>query len=62
MAHLPVGGPAGSLAALARIPVRHKIYTHINNSNPILVQGSPEERAVHAAGWQIAYDGMEIAL
>jgi pyrroloquinoline quinone biosynthesis protein B len=62
MAHLPVGGPAGSLAALARIPVRHKIYTHINNSNPILVQGSPEEQAVHAAGWQIAYDGMEIAL
>jgi pyrroloquinoline quinone biosynthesis protein B len=62
MAHLPVGGPGGSLAALGRVAVRHKIYTHINNSNPILVQGSPEECAVRDAGWQIAYDGMEIAL
>jgi pyrroloquinoline quinone biosynthesis protein B len=62
MAHLPIGGPTGSLALLAASTVPHKIYTHINNSNPILVRGSPQERAVRDAGWEIAYDGMEIAL
>ena len=39
-----------------------RIYTHINNSNPMLRKGSPEEARVLAAGWQIAHDGMEIAL
>ncbi len=62
MAHLPIGGPEGSLTRLARAPVARKIYTHINNSNPILVHDSPEERAVRAAGWEIAYDGMEVSL
>jgi len=61
MAHLPIGGPNGSLATLSLLPTPHKIYTHINNSNPILVPGSPEETAVLAAGCKIAYDGMEVA-
>ena len=62
MAHLPISGDAGSLARLEHVAAPHKIYTHINNSNPILVEGSPEERAVRKAGWQIAFDGMEVAL
>jgi pyrroloquinoline quinone biosynthesis protein B len=62
MAHLPIGGPNGSLARLAGISAAHKVFTHINNSNPILVDGSPEAAAVDGAGWQVAYDGMEIAL
>jgi pyrroloquinoline quinone biosynthesis protein B len=62
MAHLPIGGEGGSLIRLAHVTAPHKIYTHINNSNPILVEGSPEERAVREAGWQIAFDGMEVAL
>jgi pyrroloquinoline quinone biosynthesis protein B len=62
MAHLPIGGEGGSLARLRQLTAAHKIYTHINNSNPILVEGSPEERAVREAGWQIAFDGMEVAL
>jgi pyrroloquinoline quinone biosynthesis protein B len=62
MAHLPIGGLGGSLSLLAAIPVPRKIYTHINNSNPILVGGSPQERAVRDGGWEIAYDGMEVAL
>jgi pyrroloquinoline quinone biosynthesis protein B len=61
MAHLPIGGPRGSLAALAATRARRKIYTHLNNSNPILVEGSDEQRAVVAAGWEIAFDGMEVA-
>lgn len=62
MAHLPVGGEHGSLALLSGIPVGRKIYTHINNTNPMLQEDSPEHRAVLAAGLEIAVDGMEIAL
>jgi pyrroloquinoline quinone biosynthesis protein B len=62
MAHLPVGGANGSLAQLARIPGPRKIYTHINNTNPMLREDSPEHRAVLAAGLEIAVDGMEITL
>jgi pyrroloquinoline quinone biosynthesis protein B len=62
MAHLPIGGEGGSLAGLARLVARHKVYTHINNTNPILLRDSPERRAVEQAGWQVAYDRMEIPL
>lgn len=58
MAHMPV---EASLAALAGARVGRKIYTHVNNTNPILVEGSAERAAVERAGWEIAYDGMEIA-
>jgi len=55
MAHVPI---ASSLA----MPLGNcrKIYTHINNTNPILDPSSEERRAVEAAGWEVAYDGMEI--
>jgi pyrroloquinoline quinone biosynthesis protein B len=62
MAHLPIGGDRGSLAGLAGCRARRKIYTHVNNSNPILVEGTNEHRAVRAAGWEIATDGMELAV
>ncbi len=61
MGHLPIDGADGSLASLAGIPGR-RIYIHINNTNPVLVDGSPERRRVEAAGWEIAEDGMEIVL
>lgn len=61
MAHLPIGGDAGSLARLATVDAGRRVYTHVNNTNPIL--GPTEERrAVEAAGWEIAFDGMEIDL
>ena len=62
MAHLPIGGENGSLAALreTRLPLR--IYIHLNNTNPVLVEDSPERAAVESAGWRVARDGMEIAL
>ncbi|HMI88955.1 MAG TPA: pyrroloquinoline quinone biosynthesis protein PqqB [Polyangiaceae bacterium] len=62
MAHLPIGDPAGSLEATSRLGVRRRIYTHINNTNPILVESSPERRAVTAAGWEVATDGMDVLL
>jgi pyrroloquinoline quinone biosynthesis protein B len=61
MGHMPIEGEGGSLAALKDLPGR-KIFVHINNTNPVLVDGSPERRRVEAAGWEIAFDGMEIVL
>jgi pyrroloquinoline quinone biosynthesis protein B len=61
MGHMPIDGENGTLAALASLPGR-RILTHINNTNPILVEGSNERRKVEAAGFEVAEDGMEIAL
>ena len=61
MGHMPIDGDGGSLAALAGLDGR-RIYIHINNTNPIHVAGSPERRKVEDAGWEVAADGMEIAL
>jgi pyrroloquinoline quinone biosynthesis protein B len=63
MGHLPIGGEAGSLSLLGREPsVRgvRTIYIHINNTNPILDQESPERRRVVDAGFEVAFDGMEL--
>jgi pyrroloquinoline quinone biosynthesis protein B len=62
MAHLPISGERGSLALLAGVRAVRKVFTHINNTNPMLVEGSPERRAVEAAGWEVAADGLEIHL
>jgi pyrroloquinoline quinone biosynthesis protein B len=61
MGHVSVAGPEGSLARLAGLENR-RIYIHINNTNPILISGSAEHRQVVEAGWEIAFDGMEVAL
>ncbi len=60
MAHHPIGGERGSIAALESLGGR-KIFTHINNTNPILRDGSEERTWVTAKGWEIARDGMEIS-
>jgi pyrroloquinoline quinone biosynthesis protein B len=63
MGHMPVSGPDGSNAALMDLPARaRRIFVHINNTNPMLIDGSPERCAVEAAGWEVAWDGMEIVL
>ena len=62
MGHMSMTGPAGSMAAFAPLDVARKVYVHVNNSNPVLIDGSPEQRTAAAAGWEIAFDGMEIAL
>jgi pyrroloquinoline quinone biosynthesis protein B len=60
MNHLPISD--GSLDFLRQAPARRKIYTHINNTNPILTPGSRERTAVEQAGIEIARDGLEIVL
>lgn len=62
MAHVPVGGAGGSLELLSNLPVERRYYTHVNNTNPILREGSPERRAVEARGWAVAEDGLELVL
>jgi pyrroloquinoline quinone biosynthesis protein B len=61
MGHVPVDGPGGTLALLGDLPAR-RVLLHINNTNPILLSDSPERRQVEAAGFEVAYDGMEIQL
>jgi pyrroloquinoline quinone biosynthesis protein B len=61
MGHMPVNGADGSLNALNGLGKR-RIYIHINNTNPILIDGSPERQRVEAAGWEVAADGMEVVL
>jgi pyrroloquinoline quinone biosynthesis protein B len=62
MAHVPVGGQEGSLSRLSHVRAERRIYTHVNNTNPILRDGSPERAAVERAGWEVAFDGMELQI
>jgi pyrroloquinoline quinone biosynthesis protein B len=61
MAHWPVGGPDGSLRFLSRLRGR-RVLIHVNNTNPVLREGSPERRALEAARIEVAVDGLEITL
>jgi pyrroloquinoline quinone biosynthesis protein B len=60
MGHLPIAGPHGSLAQLAALPVERKIYTHVNNTNPILLDDGPERRIISEHGMEVAVDGLEV--
>jgi pyrroloquinoline quinone biosynthesis protein B len=60
MAHLPVGGPAGSLEQLRPLRAPHRVYVHLNNTNPLLREDAPERATVIAAGWTVAWDGMTL--
>lgn len=62
MGHLPLWGENGSLKRLSQLSPSRKIFTHINNTNPILIEGSPERQIVEAAGMEVGYDGLTIEL
>ncbi|MCG8561179.1 MAG: pyrroloquinoline quinone biosynthesis protein PqqB [Hyphomicrobiales bacterium] len=62
MGHMNMSGADGSLAAFEALGVQRRIYIHINNSNPVLRETSPERGVVEGAGWEVAYDGMEVRL
>jgi pyrroloquinoline quinone biosynthesis protein B len=62
MGHMPIDGPDGSLAAFRNLRARHRYYTHVNNSNPILDPASPQAKALARAGFNVASDGLEISL
>ena len=62
MGHLPQSGPGGMIEVLDRLPAKRKILIHINNSNPILREDSPERAILTAHGIEVAIDTMEITL
>jgi pyrroloquinoline quinone biosynthesis protein B len=61
MGHAPLTGDGGTLDALAALPTR-TVLIHINNSNPILLDASPERAALEERGVTVAYDGLEVQL
>ena len=62
MGHLPLSGRDGLLAQFPNDSECRKILVHINNTNPILNEDSEEHRLTREAGFEIAYDGMELTL
>ncbi len=62
MGHVPLSGPGGTLEMLAGLKRPRKALVHINNTNPILLDDSPEREAVNRAGVEVAYDGLEFDL
>jgi len=62
MGHISLSGAAGSIAALAETKLQRKIFIHINNTNPILCDDSSQAAQTREAGWDIAFDGMELTI
>ena len=62
MGHMSMSGEEGTIDAFRDLGVKRRIFIHINNSNPVLLEDSVERRLAETAGWEIAYDGMEVRL
>jgi pyrroloquinoline quinone biosynthesis protein B len=62
MGHISISGEDGSMARLAGVDAGRRIFIHLNNSNPALRESGSERQSVEAAGWEIAFDGMELSL
>jgi pyrroloquinoline quinone biosynthesis protein B len=62
MGHLPQSGQGGMIEVLAGYPRARKILIHINNTNPILDEDSPERAQLASAGIEVAHDGMDFVV
>ena len=62
LGHLPQSGPGGMIELLAEFTRPRKVLIHINNTNPILDEDSPERAQLAAAGIEVAFDGMRIVV
>jgi pyrroloquinoline quinone biosynthesis protein B len=63
MGHLPQSGPDGMIEWLDKLPATtRKVLIHINNTNPILDEDSPQRAELARHGIEVSYDGMEIIL
>jgi pyrroloquinoline quinone biosynthesis protein B len=62
MGHVPIDGPGGSLELLSPLPIDRKIYIHINNTNPILLDDSPERLSLDRHGMEVAVDGLGLEI
>ena len=63
MGHMPQSGDEGMIYWLDKLPAHvRKILIHINNTNPILDESSPQRHTLTEHGIEVAFDGMEIDL
>ncbi|GGQ20068.1 hypothetical protein GCM10010279_29950 [Streptomyces mutabilis] len=62
MGHMPISGDDGSARALAALPAKRKIYTHINNTNPVLNEESKERRWLTDLGIEVGRAGLEVEI
>ncbi len=63
MGHMPQSGDGGMIEWLDKLPATtRKILIHINNTNPILDEDSPQRAELAAHGIEVSFDGMDIAL
>ncbi|MGZ8245577.1 pyrroloquinoline quinone biosynthesis protein PqqB [Methylomagnum sp.] len=62
LGHLPQSGPGGMIESLTEAAPGRKILIHINNTNPILDEDSPQRKTLTEAGLEVAHDGLEIDL
>jgi pyrroloquinoline quinone biosynthesis protein B len=60
MGHQPIAGPGGSLEQLTARPVPRTIYVHVNNTNPVLLEDSPQRRVLEQHGVEVAVDGLDL--
>jgi len=60
--HIPLSGPDGIIQQMKTFQNTRRILIHLNNTNPVLDEESAAHRAVVESGWEVSYDGMEIAL
>jgi pyrroloquinoline quinone biosynthesis protein B len=59
MGHVPI---VDTIKGLETLPAKQRYFVHMNNTNPVLIDASPERLAVEAANWVVSHDGLEIAL
>jgi pyrroloquinoline quinone biosynthesis protein B len=62
LGHLPLSGAHSLLSQLPPSAKTRRVLIHLNNTNPVLDESSAEHKAIRAAGWEAAYDGMELTL
>jgi pyrroloquinoline quinone biosynthesis protein B len=65
MGHQPISGARGSLPVFRTLAANGRtrvVFVHINNTNPILLHGSPQRAEVEAAGITIGEDGMRLTV
>ncbi|SFJ76526.1 pyrroloquinoline quinone biosynthesis protein PqqB [Methylophaga sulfidovorans] len=62
MGHLDQSSKGGIMEILSGMDKPRKFLIHINNTNPILNEESPQRKTLEAAGIEVSYDGMDIEL
>jgi pyrroloquinoline quinone biosynthesis protein B len=46
----------------AACAIEHRVYIHMHNTNPLLIENSSQRQAAVAPGIEVAYDGMEMEI